>query len=88
MSEGADVKQEDPVRVLAREIYVSLSAATYAGSGTTDGKPNPKDVGKLAFGLAKGFFDADAEINAETIAIEKRRTNFNMDDLDLGPAKA
>lgn len=88
MSEGTEVKQEDPIKVLAREIYIALAAATFAGSATTEGKPTPKDVGKLSFALAHGFIAADAEINAEAIAIEKRRTNFNMDDLDLGPVKA
>jgi len=80
--------KEDPVKTLAKEIFISLSAATYAGSASSEGKAEPKQVGKLAFHLAQAFFEADAEINAEAIAAEKRRSNFNLDDLDLGsPAK-
>jgi hypothetical protein len=88
MSEGAPTpapaKPEDPVKALARQIYISLAAQTYAGSADAKGKPDPKLLGKLSFQLAAGFIAADEEINAEVIAKEKARNNFNVDDLDLG----
>jgi hypothetical protein len=88
MSEAAAApKAEDPIKVLARQIYISLAAQSYAGSAETKGKPEPKALGKLSFQLASAFYAADSEINAEAIAVEKSRNTFTAADLDLGSIK-
>ena len=87
MSEGAAPKPEDPIKTLARQIYISLAAQSYAGSSDLNGKPEPKALGKISFQLASAFYAADSEINAEAIALEKSRNTFTAADLDLGSIK-
>jgi len=83
MSESAAPQNAvDPIKDLARTIYIALAGNTYAGAPT--GGPDPKALAMLAFKLSDAFWQADREINAVAIAEAKSVATFTAADLDFG----
>jgi hypothetical protein len=76
----------DITREIALKIYIGLAGQTYAytdGDGTERKRPAPKQLALMSFKLAEAFQQADAEVNAAALAVERARNTFKAEDLDL-----
>lgn len=77
---------EEITRAIALKIYIEVAGLTYsyADAAATDRKrPAPKQLALLSFKLAEAFIQADAEVNAAAMAVERARNTFKAEDLDL-----
>ena len=83
------------LRSLCVGLILGLSTATVVGQvagqtySYTDSdsaerkRPAPKQLALMSFKLAEAFQQADAEVNATALAIERARNTFKAEDLDL-----
>ncbi len=77
---------EELTKEIALKIYIEIAGLTYSytDAGATERKrPAPKQLALLSFKLAEAFLQADAEVNAAALAVERARNTFKAEDLDL-----
>ncbi len=73
-------------REIALRIYIGLAGQTYSYTDSDSAerkRPAPKQLALMSFKLAEAFQQADAEVNATALAIERARNTFKAEDLDL-----
>lgn len=78
--------QAEETKEIALKIYIGLASLTFAyldNTGAERKRPAPKPLALMSFKLAEAFQQADAEVNAAALAVERARNTFKAEDLDL-----